>query len=214
LPGPSIRVAPDPRRVELTAPAVIEQLRRASDVGGHGAFLDYVFDIGGSVRGIVLDDVHHRSGAGAIVRPFQVTWLRRQLARAGRRWVIVFSHEALDGASGGEALLALLDRDPHVVATVAGNTHRNSIVARPTAAGGYWMITTASLVDFPQQVRAFRLARTRGGVVLQTWMLDTDPRSRLASISRELAFLDYQGGRVGHDAGTRGDRNVSLYLAR
>jgi hypothetical protein len=42
-------------------------------------------------------------------------------------------------------------------------------------------------------------------------MLDTaaDP---LADTARELAYLDAQGGRPQHEAGTRLDRNVRLYL--
>jgi hypothetical protein len=74
------------------------------------------------------------------------------------------------------------------------------------------LISTSSLVDYPQQVRAFRVAATsNGGVVLQTWMLNTDSSVRLASISRQLAYLDVQGGRPQGFAGTRADRNANLY---
>jgi hypothetical protein len=109
-------------------------------------------------------------------------------------------------------VLALLDRDPHVVAAIHGDTHRNAIEARRSPAGGYWLIGTSSLIDYPQQVRAFRLAETADGrVVLQTWMLNTDPSIHIAAISRQLAFLDFQGGRTQGFAGARADRNVNLY---
>ena len=50
-----------------------------------------------------------------------------------------------------------------------------------------------------------------GGTVIETWMLDTAP-DPLADIARELAYLDAQGGRPQHEAGTRLDRNVRLFV--
>jgi hypothetical protein len=100
-----------------------------------------------------------------------------------------------------------------VVALVSGGSHRSAITSRHTPGGGYWMISTGSLVDYPQQARAFRLEQTaNGGLVLQTWMLDPDPHNRLAAPSMQLAYLDFQGGRPQDFAGTPADRNASLYL--
>jgi hypothetical protein len=47
-------------------------------------------------------------------------------------------------------------------------------------------------------------------VALQTWMLDHVP-AELGEISRELAYLDAQGGRPQGFAGDRHDRNVTLF---
>jgi 3',5'-cyclic AMP phosphodiesterase CpdA len=213
LPGRSTPVGPDPQRRELPPAEVVARLRRASGVGGQGSLLDYTFPLGRSLLGIALDTVSRTGGAEGVVRPAQVHWLRARLAAAGQRDVIVFSHSELTSCAGGTAALALLDRDPHVVAAVSGSSHRNAIAPRRTPGGGYWLISTASLIDYPEQVRAFRLVATAdGGRALETWMIDPDPRNRLASISLQLAYLDFQGGRPQDFAGTRGDRNASLYL--
>ncbi len=141
------------------------------------------------------------------VSPAQVAWLRAQLARAGERWTVVFAHNPLESADGGDAALAALDEADRVVAVVAGNRHRNTIEPR----GRYWLIGTSSLADFPQQARMFRLREAGGGVALETWMVDHDGRG-LAGTARELAYLDAQGGRPQGFAGRPEDRNARLYV--
>jgi hypothetical protein len=208
LPGTTRRVAADPARRELTPRGAVAALRR-----GTGARLDYAFDIGARVRAIVLDTVQRSKGAGGVVTPREVAFLRRELRRAGDRWVLVFTHQPLAGLDGAAPLLALLDADPRVLAALAGDTHRNRITQRTTPAGGYWQITTSALADFPQQARMLRVRETAGGgAVLETWMLDTAP-DPLADTARALAFLDAQGGRPDGNAGGRLDRNVRLFRA-
>jgi 3',5'-cyclic AMP phosphodiesterase CpdA len=208
LPGTTRRVAPDPRRRELTPAQAVEQLRP-----GTGSRLDYAFDAGPRVRGIVLDTVQRAKGSGGVVTPREVAFLRDELRRAGDRWVLVFTHQPLSGLEGGAPLRALIGQDPRVLAALSGDTHRNRIVAERTPAGSYWQITTSALADFPQQARMLRVRETPGGgAVLETWMVDTAP-DPLADTARALAYLDAQGGRPDHDAGRRIDRNVRLYRA-
>jgi 3',5'-cyclic AMP phosphodiesterase CpdA len=171
-----------------------------------------VRDVGDWLRLIVLDLVRRGGGSGGLVQEGQPQWLEQQLAEAGERWVIVVTHHPLENVARGEQLVALLDRSPRVIATLAGHIHRNRIVARETAAGGYWMITTCSLIDFPQQSRALRLLATDdGGVALQTWMLDHVGDGSLGRISRELSHIDSGDGRARHLAGTHWDRNATLF---
>ncbi len=227
LAGPKVRVPADPSRWQMDADQVVSRLRGASGAptaaGARSASgtptgaatLDYSADIGPRLRLIVLDLARRGGGSGGLVRPAQPAWLASQLVAAGsagKRWVIVVSHQPLVGSEGGDQLLSILDRDPRVIAAIAGHTHRNLISPRPTSAGGYWLIETASLIDYPQQARALRVIETAGGgVALQTWMLDHNFPGSLGTISRQLAYLDAQGGRPQGLAGARLDRNVTLY---
>lgn len=216
LGGPTVRVPADPARREMTFAEVIGRLRSAGGpVDGGGSVpgrLDYVLDLGQRVRVIVLDLVRRGGGSGGRAVPGQAAWLELQLATAAQRWVIVVTHQPVATSEHGDTLLSLLDEHPYVIATIAGHTHKNRIVPRPTAAGGYWQITTASLIDYPQQARALRIVATAGGgVAVQTWMLDHVYPSPLGAISRQLSFLDAQGGRTREFAGDRLDRNVTLY---
>lgn len=214
LPGRSERVSPDPRRRQLRPGEALAALRRASGHGGSGPRLDYAFDIGPRVRGIALDIVRRDQGSGGRVSSAQVGWLQRELDRAGRRRVVVFTHQPIASSLGGGRVLATLDRDPRVVAAVSGSTHRNGLRPRRSRTGGYWLVSTSSLVDFPQQARAFRLVETSGGgVALETWTVDHAGRgATLAGISRELSYIDAQGGRPSGAAGGREDRNARLFL--
>jgi hypothetical protein len=174
--------------------------------------LDYVRDVGDAMRLIVLDLVRRGGGSGGVIETDQLAWLERQLAGAGDRWVIVVTHQPLEDATRAGPVFELLDHAPRVVAALAGHTHRNRIIPRETAAGGYWLISTCSLIDFPQQCRALRLyATASGGVAIRTWMLDHVGNGALGTISRELSYLDAHGGRAPHLTGTRWDRNVTLF---
>ena len=209
--GRTVRVPPDLARRELSPAEAVAALRKAGRRPGGGARMDAAFDLGRRVRVILLDTVRRDRGAGGIVTPAQTRWLAAQLQAAGDRWVIVASHQPLTNDAGGAGAFALLDRDPHVLAALDGDTHHNRIQSRRTSAGGYWLIQTASLADYPQQARMLRVRETAGGgAVLETWMLDTAP-DPLADTARELAYLDAQGGRPDHEAGTPLDRNVRLF---
>ena len=206
--GRSQSVPADPRRRHPDPAEVVQRLAEAADVEpADEQRLDYAFDLGPEVRGVVLDTVNRQGGSRGAVSPAQVTWLRAQLARAGERWTVVFAHNPLESADGGDAALAALDEADRVVAVVAGNRHRNTIEPR----GRYWLIGTSSLADFPQQARMFRLREAGGGVALETWMVDHDGRG-LAGTARELAYLDAQGGRPQGFAGRPEDRNARLYV--
>jgi 3',5'-cyclic AMP phosphodiesterase CpdA len=211
LPGRTERVPADPARRPLSAAEMVARLRAAvaPRADGPTATLDYVFDIGPRVRAIVLDTVRREGGSRGRLSPVQVDWLQRELARAGDRYVVVFSHNPLDATDGAGPALSAMAASGHVVAAVAGNRHVNTI--RPYRPGRFWLIGTSSLADFPQQARMFQLRESGAGVVLETWMVDHDGRG-VAGTARELAYLDAQGGRPQGFAGGASDRNARLYL--
>jgi 3',5'-cyclic AMP phosphodiesterase CpdA len=219
LPGDTVRVSPDARRAHAGAGEVVARLAgasRASPVPG-AARLDHSFGIGSNLHVVVLDLVRREAGSDGIVTESTLAFLADALDAAGERHVIVACHQPLDATVGGAAVLALLDSDPRVIAVLAGHTHRNSIVARGSRRGGYWLVTTASIVDFPQQWRALRVVATSGGgVAIETWLVDHGGRPNdaqdLAGIARDLAFIDAQGGRPALAAGPRRARNVRLHL--
>jgi 3',5'-cyclic AMP phosphodiesterase CpdA len=219
LPGRTVATPPDPRRAPLSADAVVSALRTTARgrADGAGSRLDYVADLGSRVRLVALDLVQRDGGSGGQVTESTLAFLQAVLAGAGERWVLLAVHQPLEGSDGGERALALLDAHPRVAAVLAGHTHRNRIRARRGPSGGYWLIETCSLVDWPQQVRALRVLGTAvDGLVLETWMLDhagrPDDDADLAGLARELAYLDAQGGRPNGAAGRRRDRNVRLHL--
>ena len=217
LRGPTVAVPADAARREMDADEVVSRLRRASPsrvISARDGRLDYVVDVGDRLRLVVLDLARRDGGSGGLVVAGQPEWLAAQLGARDGRLLIVVSHQPLGSSDGGPALLDLLDRSSSVIATLCGHTHRNQIAPRHSPAGGYWQIETASLVDYPQQARALRVVGTAGGgVAIQTWMLDHISPGSLGRVSRELAYLDAQGGRPRGFAGARLDRNVVLFCA-
>jgi 3',5'-cyclic AMP phosphodiesterase CpdA len=209
LPADAQHVPADPRRRYVSPAEWMARMRAAAGPGvasDHGR-MDYAIDVGPSLRAIVLDTVRRSGTSAGVLTLRQLVWLQAELAAAGRRWVVVFSHNPLDASEGGARALTALDADPRVVAAVAGNRHRNVI----DRWGHVWLVATSSLADFPQQARMFRLRATAaGGVALETWVVDHDGRG-LAGVSRELAYLDAQGGRPQGFAGAPADRNARLY---
>ncbi len=221
LPGRAISVAADPNRTHLDAADVVARLRDAATAplspGPEPARLDHHAHIGEQVELITLDLARRDAGSGGLVTASTTAFLAAALQAAGDRWIVVACHQPLESASGAAAAFALLDGDPRVVAVLSGHTHRNRITPRRTPAGGYWLITTCSLIDWPQQWRMLALRDGAGGALsIETWLVDHPGRPEddadAAGIARDLAYIDVQGGRPAGAAGDRGSGNVRLHL--
>jgi metallophosphoesterase (TIGR03767 family) len=133
--------------------------------------------------------------------------------------------------SADETLRCLFLRHRSLIAFVNGHEHRNRILAwRPDGEqprpGGFWEITTAAHVEWPQQARLIDIYLTDGGDIrLFTSMLDhaspvqsavTTPRAveDLASVARELSYNDPHARLglpdSGDPSGVLADRNTEL----
>ena len=186
-----------------------------------------------------LDTCNLVAGADGAVPERQFAWLEEQLARcqAENRLAIVCSHHnalTLENDArpvwGGERLVhaeefvAMLQRTPALVAWLNGHTHVNTITPHLRAdGGGFWEITTASCVDFPQQQQLVELVDNRDGTMSifvtaldhaapPTWTPGDFTQLGLASLSRELAANSPLSS-PSRLAGSPLDRNVELLLA-
>lgn len=250
--GLARKVTPDANRRLVDRTETIRQhfTTRGRPVG-HGFSADnaangtayYGFD-NGIVRCLVLDTVNAYGGANGSLDRTQFTWLQRELDAGTDRIFLVFSHHTpatMDNRLAppehphvlGNQVRDLLLRFPNVVAWVNGHTHVNTITAHPRppgskTGGGFWEITTASHIDWPQQARLIELIdNTDGTLSIITTIIDTaapaahngqlDTPDTQASLSRELAANDWQARTdttptVDGHRGSTLDRNTELLL--
>jgi len=207
--GESVVVPADPERRPISRAGFVAAL--ASHSGGNGSY--FARDIG-AVRCIALDTVCDAGGADGSIDVAQLRWLEARLDESRDRYVVILSHHGYDTLSNprGERrageLLALLQRFPNVVLWLNGHIHANRITAR----GGFWEVTTSSIVDWPCQGRLVELYRTEGGLLaIGCTMLDHDGEG-LAGLHRELAGNVPLNGFDSWRPGTPGDRNAVLLL--
>lgn len=243
----TIAVTPDPARAPVTKGAhVREHLRSAGSPAGHGyskrnadeSITYYAFDHG-VVRCVVLDTVNPHGGWQGSIDSTQLSWLSAELTACAARPVILFSHHPLQtmindrrppGADRRiltDEFRAFLLAHPCVIAWVNGHTHIHSVTAirEEGTPGGFWQITTASHIDWPQQARLIEVLQADGALAICCTVIDSAaPAMRagnenpadLASLARELAandwqlrvFIEQDGSGAG--AGTAADRNVIL----
>ena len=223
---------------------VREHFRSAGTPAGHGyteqnlaaGTAYYAFDHG-PVRCVVLDTVNHHGGWQGSIDATQLSWLEAELTASAARPVILFSHHPLEtlvndtrppGADRrvlADELRAVLLAHPCVVAWLNGHTHVHRVTAMTDGDGaGFWQVTTASHIDWPQQARIVELLAVPDGLAIACTVIDsaaaasyaggTEP-SDLAALSRELAANDWQVRDLitpdgGAGAGEAADRNVIL----
>lgn len=196
-------------------------------------------DIGPFVRAFGLDTCNQVAGPDGALPEDQFERLRAALDDAERdgRLALILSHHnsfTLENDAAlvtepvrlvhAEELVAMLLDHPNVVAWINGHTHINTITAhkrQDARPGGFWEITTASCIDYPQQQQVVEIVDNRDGTLsLFTTVLDHASSVEwtgdlsvpgLASLSRQLSANDWVENptlRIGSPL----DRNTELLL--
>lgn len=187
-----------------------------------------------------LDTCNTTLGADGAVPQDQFEWLRAGLAeaKASNKLAVVMSHHnSLTLENGAQPafgatvplihadeFIAMLHEYPNMVAWINGHTHNNTIQAHPApgGTGGFWEITTASCIDFPQQQQMIEIVDNRDGTLSlfttvvdhaspAEWIPDDFSQVGLASLSRELASNDFTEKPLMR-RGAPDDRNTELLL--
>jgi len=145
------------------------------------------------------------------------------------RLVVILSHHGFDTLTNSRAhpnasrsthvdrgdLLETLLRFGNVVLWLNGHIHANRVRAHPDPrreGGGFWEVTTASLVDWPCQGRIVEIVDPGEGLLAIACTMVDHEGSELAAQHRELAGNAPQAGFAAGRAGTPLDRNVVLPL--
>ncbi|ACU54310.1 metallophosphoesterase [Acidimicrobium ferrooxidans DSM 10331] len=207
----------------------------------------------GALRLLVLDTTNPWGGWQGSLDAASVRWLVDELDSAHERrlddegrWVpaggsdvavVLVTHHPIETLVnttvpeeerprvGGSSLAALLDHYPNVIAWLAGHTHRHRVRWVRSRLGPYGMlhVTTASLIDWPQQGRIIEVAFDPRAqrLVVATTVVDhagavgipvSTPASitEIAGIARMLAANDPErlGEREPPGRGTPNDRNA------
>ena len=177
---------------------------------------------------IVLDTNHPMGDYQGSIGRFQLRWLDEQLDHADRdgRLVVLSSHhgpDSLVNERGNDPdrvlaapLLEVAHRHPCVVLWLTGHRHIHRITPRPGAAGGFWEITTASIIDWPSERRAIELIRHPDATIeiATTVCTHRAPEGSIAWWHLDLARR-FGGSQVREAmAGTELDRDVRLFVRR
>ena len=178
---------------------------------------------------VVLLDTNHPFGdyQGSIGRA-QLTWLDEQLTEiddAGRLAVIASHHgsTSLVNRRGcdpdrllGPSLLHVAHRHPCVVLWLVGHRHIHRVVPRPGDSGGFWEVTTASIIDWPSERRLVELRRHPDGTIEIACTVHSHDalHGSLAwwhrSIAERFAGQQLRAAMAGADV----DRDVRLFVRR
>ena len=208
--SPRIHVPSDEGR------AFVPPVQFARKTRGTGHDVTYFTAQAGRLRIISLDTINPHGGWQGSLGLSQYEWLVEQLDNARDEYVVITSHHpsptlvndySPEGAEPrvlADDVLELLHRHPSVIAWIAGHVHFHAALVHERDGHAFVELTTASLIDWPQQGRILeflRLPESGELAIVSTvvdhrapavWTDDLDDVTNLASISRSLAANDYR----------------------
>jgi metallophosphoesterase (TIGR03767 family) len=215
--SPRVSIPGDPDR-GFVGPDEFARVTRPR-AAGTGPLSKYYAEDVGALRLIALDTVNPHGGWQGSLDGDQLAWLVEELGMAADRHVVIASHHpsptltnsyAPEGAAprvlGPQVVDALLAAG-NVVAWIAGHVHFHAAGRHGDDDHGFWELTTASLIDWPQQGRILEFLRVsdrgRPEIAIVSTVVDhaaaadwsstnLDDPANLAAISRTLAANDYR----------------------
>lgn len=207
-------IDPDAPRRRITADATRAIVEPGDFAAAAGRSINYWSQDVGQLRIVSIDTVNPFGGWQGSLDEGQFAWLAEQLEQSRNHIVVIASHHpsptmtntySIDGSRRvlGDEVVQLLLRYPNVVLWIAGHIHMNAALKHGDDYNWFWEVTTASLIDWPQQGRILEFVRSGDEVVITSTVVDHEsPLSRptdgnysthdLAGISRLLAANDYQ----------------------
>jgi len=221
---PTENVPPDESRHVIEGGEFRQAMAQAGGLPvGHGFASQHTDDLRnyfvaelGELVLVTLDTVNPHGGYEGSVDVEQLVWLADTLATHRDRQVVVASHHPPDSITNGyhpagheqralgEAVLTTLHAAGNVVTWLTGHEHRHAVQLHVGPRGTVFPeISTASLVDWPQQGRVVEWGLdSSGSLVISSSVLDhsgpiapddaTNEVDFLASWSRLLSANDYQ----------------------
>lgn len=197
-------------------------------------------DLAPGLRAFGLDTCNLVVGADGAIPQTQFTWLENQLklAQQENKLAIILSHHNSltlentatnvffpgDPLIHAEEFINMLLKYPNMIAWLNGHTHINTVQAHagPDGIGGFWEITTASCIDYPQQQQIVEVVDNQNGTLSifattldhdspAEWTQDDFSQVGIASLSRTLASNDWIANPLMR-RGSEFDRNVELLL--
>lgn len=130
----------------------------------------------GKVKLIVIDSVNQYGGWQGSLDEVQFAWLESEIASSTKP-VVLSSHHPLtlmfnDYAPVGrricrEEIAEMLLKYPQVILWLAGHEHRHHIewIGPEKEKTGFWLVETASHIDWPQQSRTVEVVKSSDGEI-------------------------------------------------